>query len=285
MTLHTGRFCSLMMSAMLLIIVSCERTGSFEAQPEEGMGKIVLKSAETISEIEDYNFRFVGVNGYGTSPYYKFSEVSWPMEWYYGVFRLQAETCTVDEAEDGYGKLRYEGIGEPFLIINGQIATASVVCNVANVSVSVNFDDKMYEAFDGMKLTVNSVYAPLPTEDADGNVTETAPVTLRSLELDAINPTGFYNMLSDRVIIEYRLWVKLDGADEYLESVSGYYVEDGTDVPAPVHAGDVVTFNVTYTGEAIVTEHIKFVISGEKESLKNSISIGDYAQGTVTEDN
>lgn len=284
MTLHTGRFMTLILSAFVLISVSCEGPEASDVRSDKDMGKIVLKSAMAVSDIDDYNFRFVGVDGYGSSPYYRFGDVSWPMEWYFGVFRLQAESCTYDEAEVGYGKLRYEGTGEPFSVINDQVASASVVCSVANFNVTVSFDNKMYEAFGAMKMTVNSVLAPLPVEDEEGNVVEFDQSVLRSLELDAIHPTGYYNAHVDRVILKYTVYVRLDGAEEYIVAQEGYYTEDGSDEPAAIKAGDAITFNVSYSGDAPVTEHIKFIVSGEKNFMPNTVSIGDYTQGTVEED-
>ena len=92
MTLHTGRLMSLLHAAVILIFVSCEDTRQSQVLPD-GMGlvdctlssEIVVKSAETVSEVfSDYNFRYVGVGDYGTSEYYRFGDIDWPMEWYFG---------------------------------------------------------------------------------------------------------------------------------------------------------------------------------------------------------
>lgn len=286
MTLHTGRFCSLMMSAMFFILVSCERTGSFEAQPEEGMGKIVLKSAETISEIDDYNFRFVGVDGYGTSPYYKFSEVSWPMTWYYGIFRLQAESCTLEEAEDGYGRIRYEGIGDPFTVINGQTASASVVCSIANCRVDVTFNDKMFLSFKDFKLKVDSVLAPVYEYDEDGNLVETrGEQLLRTLDFNMLSKVGYYNLHSEPVLLKYTLYTMLDQAEEFIEQASGYLTVDDTDIQAVIKPADFITFNVSYVGEVQVTDGVKFIVGTERQAMPAGITVPDYSgSGTVTED-
>ena len=98
MTVHIGRLMMLILSAVSFIIVSCEDRNPLQAPSEEGRGKVMLslysdievKSPQAVSETDDYNFRFVGVGSYGTSPYYRYGDVSWPMDWYFGVFRLQA---------------------------------------------------------------------------------------------------------------------------------------------------------------------------------------------------
>ena len=62
-------------AALMLIFVSCEDKSQSQVLPE-GMGlvdctlrsEIVVKSPEVVSvNVDDYNFRFVGVNGYATS--------------------------------------------------------------------------------------------------------------------------------------------------------------------------------------------------------------------------
>ena len=71
MTLHTGRFIMLFYAALMLIFVSCEDKNQSQVLPE-GMGlvdctlksEIVVKSPEVVLvNVDDYNFRFVGVNG------------------------------------------------------------------------------------------------------------------------------------------------------------------------------------------------------------------------------
>lgn len=286
MTLHTGRFCSLILSAILLIVVSCEKNGSSEAQPVEGMGKIMLKSVETISEIDDYNFRFVGVNGYGTSPYYKFSEVSWPMTWYYGIFRLQAESCTLEEAEEGYGCLRYEGMSDPFSVINGQAATASVVCSIANCRVSVNFNDKMFLSFKDFKLKVDSVLTPVFEYDDEGNLVEVRGEQLmRTLDFHMLSKVGYYNLHSEPLLLKYTLYTMLDGAQEYVEQASGYYTIGDTGIAAAVRPADFVTFNVDYVGDVVITDGVKFIVGTERKTMLTGITVPDYnGSGTVEED-
>ena len=286
MTLHTGHFCSLILSAMLLITVSCARSESIDTRPQEGMGKVVLKSVQSVSETDDYNFRFVGVGDYGTSPYYRFSEVTWPMTWYYGIFRLQAESCTLDEAEEGYGRLRYEGIGEPFSIINGQTAAASVVCSIANCRVDVTFNDKMFLSFNDFKLQVESVLAPVYEFDEAGELVEVrGEQLLRTLDFTALSKVGYYNLHEDPVLLKYTLYVMLDRASEFIEQVSGYYTVGDSDVPAAVGPADFVTFNVQYVGDVAVTDDVKFIIGADRKTMPNGITVPDYeGSGTVTED-
>ena len=286
MTLRTGHFCLPILSVLLLISVSCDRSGFDETQPEKGMGKVVLKSVETVSETDDYNFRFVGVDGYGTSPYYRYSDVKWPMTWYYGIFRLQAESCTLEEAEAGYGRLRYEGISAPFSVINNQTATASVVCSIANCRVDVTFNDKMFLSYKDFKLKVDSVLAPVYETDEDGNTVEVrGEQLLRTLDFTTLYKTGYYNLHQDSVFLKYTLYVMLDGAEEYMEQATGYFYVKDSDEPAVVKPADYITFNVSYVGDVAVTDGVKFIIGTERKAIPTGITIPDYSgAGSVTED-
>lgn len=293
MTLHTGRLIALMFSAIVLFMTSCEDETSSPALSEKGKGKVVLslysdievKSPQTISEVDDYNFRFVGVDGYGNSPYYRYGDVSWPMEWYFGIFRLQAESCTADEAEVGYGKLRYEGTGLPFSVINDQTATASVVCSVANFRVGVNFNDKMFMSYKDFKLVVESMLMPVYDVDEGGNrIMVRDEQQLRTLDFTTVNKVGYYNLHNDPIMLRYVLYVMLDGAEEFVEQQRGYFKEAGSDEPASVNAGDDIVFNVNYVGEVQPSAGIKFIVNGERKAISDGIEIGDYIQGSVTED-
>lgn len=287
MTLHTGRLIVLILTALSLMFTSCEN----DHASDHGMGKVslslysdfVIKSATLLSDIDDFNFRFVGVDHYGTSDYYRYGDVQWPFEWYFGIFRLQAESCTVEEADAGYGQLRYEGISEPFAIINDQVATASVICEVANINVKVQFDDSMFESFADFKLSVSTV---IPALTDEGEVDLASGYTLsRTLEFDTINQSGYYCLTDEPTLLQYTLYLKTDESDEFTESRSGFFTEDSLSGPSLINPGDVVTLRVKYTGVPIITSGIKFIISGSRTSVNNGVSIDDYQnQDTVVED-
>lgn len=287
----------LLYAVLSLIFVSCEDTRQIQVSPE-GRGLVSLsmrpdievKTAEVTAEgVADYNFRFVGVDGYGTSEYYRFGDVENPMVWYFGIFRLQAESCTRAEAEVLRGRLRYEGIGSPFAVINGQIATASVICTVANVQVKVNFDDSMYEIFDDFKLTVSSVSAP-PVDDEseeseeDQEAEEFIPETYRSLDFTTFEKSGYYNLQSEAINLSYTLYVKMAGATEFIPVKEGFFVDEAG-ATAVVNGGDVITFNVKYTGEVTITDGIKFIVSGVKTTVSNGLELNDYGDAISKEDN
>lgn len=287
MALHISRFITLILSVSSFILVSCEDNHSSQTLSGEGKGKVMLslysdievKSPQEVADVEDYNFRFVGVGSYGTSQYYRYSEVEWPMEWYYGIFRLQAESCTLDEAEVGYGKLRYEGIGQPFSVINDQTVSTSVICSVANFRVGVSFNDKMFMSYKDFKLVVESVLAPVYEDD----VLVSEEQLVRSLEFNTLNKVGYYNPGVSPMNLRYTLYVMVDGAEEFVEMTSGYFSEDGNE-PSVVLPGDLITLSVNYVGEVRPSEGIKFIVQGERKSVQNGFEIEDYIKDSVTED-
>lgn len=293
MTLHTGRLYALTFVALIFMFISCEGDRPSHSLAENGKGRVVLSlyssievksDAVPISDIDDFNFRFVGVDGYATSEYYRVADVSWPMEWYFGLFRLEAESCTKDEAEAGYGQLRYAGIGDPFAVINDQLATAYVVCDIANFRVDVNFNDKMFLSYKDFKLVVESVLAPLYQEDEEGNmVISREEQLLRTLDFTTLDRTGFYNLHDDPVILRYTLYVMQDGATEFIEAASGYFTE-GHPMPSTMRAGDFITLNVQFVGEVQPSSGVKFIVEGERTGVEDGVEIGDYNQGGVQED-
>lgn len=295
MTLHTGRFNALAFAALLLMLVSCEGLEPSHALAGKGKGKVMLSlstdlsidiksEASPISDFDDYRFRFVGVDGYATSDYYRYGDVPNPMDWYFGIFRLQAESCTAEQAETGRGCLRYEGISQPFAVINDQTATASVICTVANVRVNVTYNDKMFMSFADFYLSVESVMSPVYEENEDGDMVETQPEqSMRALDFTTIEKTGYFNIHPGDMNLKYSLYVKMDGAEEYMLKTEGYLLaNDGK--PEVIMPGDDITFNVKYDGPALVTDGVKFIVEGERLPMHTGLNLKDYEQGNVVED-
>ena len=302
MTLHTGRFNALILTALILLLVSCEGHEPTHALADKGKGKVMLSlstdlsidiksEASPISYFDDYRFRFVGVDGYATSDYYRYGDVPSygdvpkTMTWYLGIFRLQAESCTAEQAETGRGCLRYEGISQPFSIINGQTATASVLCTVANARVNVTFNDKMFMSFADFYLSVESVMSPVYEENEDGDMVETKPEqSMRALDFTTIEKTGYFNIHPGDMNLKYSLYVKMDGAEVYMLKKEGYLLgNDGK--PVFIKSGDDITLNVIYEGEVAVTDGVKFIVEGERLPMHTGLNVKDYEQGAAVEDN
>lgn len=278
MTWHIGRFTALLMTVLCLLFTSCGN----DHIDDSGKGDVflslysdvVFKSPVPLSDVDDFNFRFIGVDGYATSDYYRYGDVSWPFKWYFGIYRLQAESCTVAEADQGYGCLRYEGIGNSFSVVDGKTATAQVTCQVANVNVNVVFDDSMFESFSEFRLVVDTVLPSL-TEEGDMDMDAEMEVR-RTLEFDPINMSGYYSVADQLTVLRYALYIKEYGTEEFQESVSGYFSDTSSGQPAELRGGDLITLRVKYTGAPVVTPGIKFIVAGERTSVNNSVTLNDY---------
>lgn len=268
-----------------MALSSCE--GAAVEELLKGKVDLTLSSATEIvvkseSEFDHYSFKFSGVGEYGSSDYYTYGDVVMPMEWYYGIYTLYAESCTKEEAEDGYGCIRYEGESAQFSVINDYVESVSVVCNVANCRVNVKFDDTMYESFAGFKLKVRSVFAPEEETETASEEDDDTNGVIRELEFDPIHQVGYYNLQDKPIHLEYTLYVLKEDAQEYMESVSGYFEDGGQ--PAVVNPADAITFNVRYTGTPVISSGIKFIVEGVRTPVENNITLGDYNQGQIVED-
>ena len=287
MTLHIGRWVALLLTVLSVFITSCESDQNSSHGKGEVMlslySDVVFKSPAPISDVDDFNFRFVGVDGYATSEYYRYGDVSWPFTWYFGIYRLQAESCTLEEADEGYGRLRYEGISSSFSVVNGRTATAQVICEVVNINVNVSFDDSMFETFQDFKLVVETVVPEL-TEDGEIDLTND-PEVRRTLEFDSINMSGYFSLAPEPTLLRYILYLKADGAEEFVESKTGYFTDPDSKSPAVMNGGDLVTLKVKYTGVPVVSPGIKFIVSGQRSSVNNSVTLNEYvSKDEVVED-
>ena len=239
---------------------------------------IVIKSPEANSEeVDDYSIRFIGLNGYASSESMRYGSVSWPMNWFFGTYQLYAESCTRDDAELGYGRLRYEGLGDPFSVINGQNTSTSVVCQVANFRVNVYFHDSMYEAFDAFQLMVQAVSAPPAEDESEEETEQFVPQQYRRLIFDPIEQSGYYNLQSEPILNHYTLNVRHVGAEVFVDSgVEGYFVDDGETGPSVVEAGDIITFRVSYTGKTVPSDGVKFIVDGKRTTMNTSLELPEY---------
>lgn len=294
MFLHAVRPVTLIISALAIVFLSsCDSLNERLEEPVSCKGKVTLslapdieiKSLQSQSEVDDYYFRFAGLDGYATSEKFRYGDVSWPMDWYYGIFRMEAESCSEEVAEAGYGCLRYAGVSEVFSVVNGQTASVWVLCQVANAKVSVYFDNSMFESFDAFRLDVDEVTYPEEEEsEEESSQASSEEILLRSLSFDSVDKSGYYNLYETPVYLRYTLFIRVDGAEEYVPVKTGFLDDEQTGEPVALNAGDDVTFNVRYTGDPVISPNIKFIISGQRVSVENGLKVQDYVSGSVMED-
>ena len=76
----------------------------------------------------------------------------------------------------------------------------------------------------------------------------------------------------------------MQGAEIMTPAAEGYFSLSEQGTPSVPAGGDIITFNVAYTGEVDVTDGIKFIVNGVKTTLNNSLDLDDYVDGEVKED-
>lgn len=300
MTLHAGRLLKLAMLALLMALCSCAKQDFTQEDScvRKGMVNLDVKSG---SDIDDYQFRFVGVGDYSKARtgYQRFGDVTFPMDCYSGNFKVQVQSCSRYEAETGYGKLRHEGLSESFWIYFGSLSSTSVSCSVSNIRVDLTYDNTILDLFDDFVLCVETVNAPVYDEDGALIKDRGTDPAFRTLEFTTMNKSGFFNLQNDPVEVstnqdlnlKYTLKVKDFGEDEYQTELEGYFMDTlkvGTQVtdivPRVLQAGDLVTLNFKYNGSSITSPGIKFIIDGTRTVVDNSISLPDYNSGSVEAD-
>lgn len=62
-------------------------------------------------------------------------------------YKLSAESCTLDEAETGYGVARYIGTSETFEIKKNENTEVTIPCTITNAGLCVVFDDSFTRLF------------------------------------------------------------------------------------------------------------------------------------------
>ena len=131
----------------------------------------------------------------------------------------------------------------------------------------------MFETFADFRLVVETVI-PVLTEEGELDLT-VDPEVRRTLEFDTINLSGYYSLADQPTLLRYSLYIKADGAEEFLESNTGYFTAADAQ-PAILRGGDLITLRVKYTGAPVVTSGIKFIVSGDRSSVNNSVTLNDY---------
>jgi hypothetical protein len=143
----------------------------------------------------------------------------------------------------------------------------------------------MFESFDAFKLDVDEVTYPEEEEsEEESSQASSEEILLRSLSFDSVEQSGYYNLYETPVYLRYTLFIRVDGAEEYVPVKTGFLDDEQTGEPVALNAGDDVTFNVRYTGDPVISPNIKFIISGQRVSVENGLKVQDYVSGSVMED-
>lgn len=109
-----------------------------------------------------------------------------------GVYTIKASSNGFDGSESGFDIPYYAG-SEQITIESGKEKTVNITCTLANVKVTVNFDQSFVDAFQSAKVTVSSKLANIGTLDFKmGTFYKSAyfPVGNLSAMVSVINKSG-----------------------------------------------------------------------------------------------
>lgn len=77
-------------------------------------------------------------------------------------YAVSAENCTITEAEtanDGWGRTRFAGVSDRFVIASGQTTPVMVVCSMQNAGLCVMFDESFTDYFSEYAVTTDDLRA------------------------------------------------------------------------------------------------------------------------------
>lgn len=147
---------------MLLAAASCsqktsgpELYGSLDLRLSSEVEADVSTKAEEASTFALYNIRLTGTRT-GNDPYtvsVVYGEIGEPLVLPYGLYSVEAESCTEDQAHDGYGCVRFFGRTEDIQVKAPaeNPVQVSVECHMANAKVSLDFDAGFLSDFENVR--------------------------------------------------------------------------------------------------------------------------------------
>ncbi len=147
---------------MLLAVASCsqkmsgpELYGSLDLRLSSEVEAEVSTKAEEASTFALYNIRLTGTKT-GNDPYTAsvvYGEIEEPLVLPYGLYSIEAESCTETQAHEGYGCVRFYGKTDGIQIKTPaeNPTPVSVECHMANSKISVSFDPGFLSDFEQVR--------------------------------------------------------------------------------------------------------------------------------------
>ena len=174
------------------------------------LGLEVNTSSITRAEAEAYNPKQLAVQILDANEEVVEETTNFDTEWKGKTFTLPVGTYTIKASSAGFdGKT--SGFEKPYYvgsttvtIENGKTANPSVTCTLANVKVSVQFDESFTKAFSAAKVTVddnadNAGISPLDFEMGKTAQSGYFPVTDLKAVVSATNQHGVTNTQTDEI--------------------------------------------------------------------------------------
>lgn len=197
---------------LLICMVSCQNEDELgnSAMGYLRLGLEVNTSSISRAEAEAYNPKQLAVQILDANEEVVEETTNFDTEWKGKTFTLPVGTYTIKASSAGFdGKT--SGFEKPYYtgstavtIENGKTANPSITCTLANVKVSVQFDESFTKAFSAAKVTVddnadNAGISPLDFEMGKTTQSGYFPVTDLKAVVSATNQHGVTNTQTDEI--------------------------------------------------------------------------------------
>lgn len=197
---------------LLIYMVSCQSEDELgnSAMGYLRLGLEVNTSSISRAEAEAYNPKQLAVQILDANEEVVEETTNFDTEWKGKTFTLPVGTYTIKASSAGFdGKT--SGFEKPYYtgstavtIENGKTANPSITCTLANVKVTVQFDESFTKAFSAAKVTVddnadNAGISPLDFEMGKTTQSGYFPVTDLKAVVSATNQHGVTNTQTDEI--------------------------------------------------------------------------------------
>lgn len=180
-------------------------------------------------------------------------------EWPRGNASAEAYNQTENEAEQGYGSRRFYG-KQDFEVLEKEVANVVLTCTMANAKISIALSETFQQTYDLSATTVT--------------IAENTAFTARTLTMVSGNATSKEAFYTAGRTLSMRLTSKKLGATNSFTVTA----ENLLTTNAATHHVLTLDYDESKTGGGII-------VSADGTDCPDFITLEDYTQGNITEDN
>lgn len=201
---HIMRKSALYILAILLTASACNKA---VVTPQQ-MGVVTLALAsdaeavvDTKADAIDYDSFLIDIEGttlIGNSysqPDLRYGDMPASMLIPFGNYTFTAESCTPAAAEEGLGRVRYEGATSDVDILTEEPVAIEIECSMANAKVTLEFDESFLEDFENPWAELVAGSRTLKLNDAE----------------EAASSVMYFNISEDAPALEYTVHGDING--------------------------------------------------------------------------
>lgn len=258
-------------AGFILAMTSCAKEAPFSAESQEGVGRILVsslsidvkseevavRSASTVPSTKDFSIEFYKTSDPETvvKKYEKYSSMPEVISLAAGEYIIKAVyggTYGTNGETAAFDKPYYIGTSDPFTVVAEQInqAPKTIVCKLANVRVSVIFDDNLKAAMSSnskvsVKIGQSNVLDFYPSQ----NGSNIANGYFRFNENDAVLTATFSGKINGENVEETKTYNKIKEGLYYKITfrLHTFDPNDPGDIVPDENGGLNVDASVTYT--------------------------------------